>query len=285
MIAEALKKGSEILKGHGNEAPAAEAGALLCHVLKKDRTYLYTHGDEIMDRVGEEAFFRHVAERTSGKPLQYILGHQEFMSLAFFVTPDVLIPRQDTEILVETVLEHVKNSRTEEVQILDIGTGSGCIAVSLAYYLPNCQVTAVDISREALKVAGVNAEKAGTDGRITFLESDLFAGIRRKFDIIVSNPPYIRSEVIQELQREVRDYEPHTALDGGGSGLEFYQSIISKAPEFLKPSGFLAFEIGWDQGQAVSELMKKSFRDLQLRKDYGGMDRVVSGILCQALLG
>lgn len=295
---EAYRKGIEILKDAGNDAPANDAGVLLCYAARCDRTYLYAHsGSELPGHI-QQLFFELVGKRAGGYPLQYITGEQEFMSLAFEVTPDVLIPRQETELLVETVLDfcrervfttndvhgfgqqgrHTVHSRTAE--ILDMCTGSGCIAVSLAKYLPDCFVTAVDIMPEALVVAGRNAERHGVSGRVTFIRSDLFGSVPgKKYDVIVSNPPYVRSEDIGMLQPEVRLFEPEEALDGGSDGLRFYREIIRGAPEYLHAGGMLAFETGYDQAQAVAGLMASggSFSEIRICRDLSGTERVVAG--------
>ncbi|HEX3030216.1 MAG TPA: peptide chain release factor N(5)-glutamine methyltransferase [Clostridia bacterium] len=285
-----LKKGIEILKNANNEAPVLEAGVMLCSVLKCDKAFLYSHNDHCMTREEFDFYIEQINQRASGKPLQYLTGHQEFMSLDFIVTPDVLIPRQDTEILVETVINFAQNllnsrlpiakSTSPELKILDIGTGSGCIAVSLAHYLKNCKVTAVDISEKALKIARLNADKAGVADRIRFLQSNVLEQLEKdQYDIILSNPPYIPASDIKKLQIEVKDYEPIGALDGGADGLDFYCKIVSEAPGFLKPDCLLAFEVGYDQAQMVGRLMGQCFDDIQIIKDLSGIDRVVTGKL------
>ncbi len=277
----ALKKGIEILKNANNEAPVVEAGVMLCSALKCDKAFLYSHNDHCISRDEYDFYIEQLNQRASGKPLQYITGHQEFMSLDFIVTPDVLIPRQDTEILVETVINFAQNHlNSPALKILDIGTGSGCIAVSLAHYLKNCKVTAVDISEKALKIARLNADKAGAADRIRFLQSNVLERLEKdRFDVILSNPPYIPAADIKKLQVEVRDYEPIGALDGGADGLDFYRKIVSEAPCFLKPDCLLAFEVGYDQAQKVSRLMSQCFDDIQIIKDLSGIERVVTGKL------
>jgi release factor glutamine methyltransferase len=220
-----------------------------------------------------------LSNRSEGMPVQYITGYQEFMSLDFDVQPGVLIPRQDTEILAETVIGCCRKNR-EPATILDLGTGSGCIAVSLAYYLDECSVTAVDISEMALKIAYCNAVKNKVSERITFTAGNLFDNLGPvKFDVIVSNPPYARRHDIRTLQREVRDYEPVQALDGGEDGLWFYREIAGKAAGFLKPGGLLAFEVGYDQSDAVVQILEYDYTDIAVIKDLAGINRVVSGKL------
>lgn len=289
-IGDAFRKGTDIIKSAGIETPALEAGVILCHVLGCDKVYIYTHGDVELQPEKEKEYFELLERRVSGMPVQHITGCQEFMSLTFKVNEHVLIPRQDTEILVETVIEWIKkewakNQKEQagnKVRIMDMGTGSGCIAVSLAYYIENSFITAVDISEMALKTAISNAQANNVADRITFIHSDLFKDIpeeyrRRIYDVIVSNPPYIPTDDIKHLKREVKCFEPVAALDGGRDGLEFYRSIISEADDFLKPGGLLALEVGFGQADVVSELMKGKFEDVRKIKDLSGTERVVSG--------
>ena len=203
------------------------------------------------------------------------------MALPFFVDENVLIPRPDTENLVETVLGLI--DKEKDVHILDMCTGSGCIAVSLAYYLPNSKITAVDISDSALKVAKHNARLNNVDGQIFFIKSNLFERLpktlKEKIDIIVSNPPYIPTKDMEDLMREVRDYEPNQALDGGEDGLRFYHPIINDCMEYLRPGGVLAFEIGYNQAEPVENLLKDyGFSNIEIKKDLAGFDRVIFGI-------
>ncbi len=286
-LREALRKGTDILKSANIEAPAVDAGVLLCHVIEKDRAYMYTHGERMLGPAVEEEYMKMIGRRAQGQPVQYITGHQEFMGLEFRVNAHTLIPRADTETLVESVLKHTKELAhiSDEIHIMDIGTGSGCIAVSLAHYCPQCRVTAVDISPDALAVAGENSERLGTSDRVEFVRSNLFEELRNKpelicrFEIIVSNPPYIRKADIRELQIEVREYEPMGALDGGWDGLEFYRAITEGSSGFLKKGGLLAFEVGYDQAADVAEIMRHTFKDIRIVKDLSGIDRVVMGWL------
>ncbi|MEN6316313.1 MAG: peptide chain release factor N(5)-glutamine methyltransferase [Clostridiaceae bacterium] len=289
-ISEAFRKGVELLKIAGNEAPAREAGALLCSVAHCGRTFLYAHGTDEFNDVLYSHYFTLLERRTEGVPLQYLTGMQEFMSLPFEVGPGVLVPRQETELLVETVINRCKGRSGSEaihskpdrgrcdISILDVGTGSGCIAVSLAYYVPGCLVTAIDRMPDAISIAQRNAVLNKVADRIHFIESNLFEAISaERFDIIVSNPPYIRTGDIKGLQKEVRCYEPMEALDGGSDGLDFYRVIIEKATGFLYEGGMLAFETGYDQAQDVAKIMSGSFENIQIYKDLAGIDRVVAG--------
>lgn len=211
-------------------------------------------------------------KRSQHVPLQYILGTQEFMGLNFKVTPDVLIPRQDTEGLVEEVLKYVKPG----MEVLDMCTGSGCIAVSIAKYAENVQVSAADISVKALEIARENA--AANDVQVNFIESDMFQQITQKYDMIISNPPYIKSQVVTTLMPEVRDYEPHLALDGKEDGLYFYRKLAKEAGKFLTPGGMLCLEIGYDQGVDVAQLLQEQgFQQVRVEQDLCGLDRNVYG--------
>ena len=280
MLEKVLNEGIRILKEDNVETPAVEAGVLLCHVLNKDKTFLFAHPEYILSVSESAEFFKLINSRVKGKPSQYLTGFQEFMSLEFKVDSNVLIPRQDTEILVETVIDYAKKLNIQETQILDMGTGSGCIAISLAYYINNSKVTAVDISEGALRVAEKNARALGVKEKVTFLRSDLFknlvdsAGV---FDIIVSNPPYIPTKDIKELQSEVRDFEPHGALDGGADGLDYYKTLTRNTAKYMKNQGFLAFEVGYGQALQVAELLRQSGYITSIIKDLSGIDRVVTG--------
>ncbi len=215
-------------------------------------------------------------KRCNGIPYAYIVGHKEFMKLDFEVNSSVLIPRDDTEVLVEKVIEIASNISKNEVKILDLCTGSGCIAISLDKNILNAKVYASDISKKALEVAMRNAKK--NDAEITFIKSDLFKEIDDdiKFDIIVSNPPYIKTDVIDTLQKEVKENEPIIALDGGADGLLFYERIIKDAKAHLEKDGCLAFEIGYDQAKEVSNLLKENnYKNIKVFKDFSENDRVV----------
>ncbi len=278
-IREALVKGTQILNAAKIETPAVDAGVMLCHVLGCDRTWLYAHGGEDLDKNASEKYSLHLSRRCTGMPVQYITGKQEFMGLDFHVAQGVLIPRPDTEVLVETALE-LGRQKKQGVKILEIGTGSGCIPVSIAYYLKNSFVLAADISEKALEIARMNAIKHGVSGRIEYIRSNLFKKIEMSgFDMIVSNPPYIRSGEIPGLQREVRDFEPGLALDGGEDGLDFYRSIARSAPAYLKEKGNLAFEVGIHQAEQVARLMESRFEEVAVKKDLAGIGRVVIGTL------
>lgn len=273
-IKQALTKGMIILKSNKVESPKLKARLLLQYVLKKKREQLIIYDNEQITVQQERAYMENLDKLIKGNPLQHITNSQEFMKMNFFVNNDVLIPRPDTEILVEEVIKlgKAKNNLT----ILDLCTGSGAIAVSLAKYLPMAKIYASDISRKALEVAQINAKNNEVLDRIEFINSNLFEKIEGKFDIIVSNPPYIKTEVIKTLDNEVQK-EPIIALDGGEDGLDFYKKIVEEAYSHLKFNSHLCFEIGYDQRDAVIEIIKnaKVYSGTYCKKDLYGNDRVI----------
>ena len=229
--------------------------------------------EEQCERVSEM-----VNRRQSGEPLQYILGECEFMSLDFYVESGVLIPRSDTETLVEAVIE--KTDENKNMKILDICTGSGCIGISTAHFRSSAYVDLIDISDKAIEIAKKNIVRNNVQSRVKVQKMDILNEYpSEKYDIVVSNPPYIETKVIDTLQTEVKNHEPRLALDGGEDGLIFYRRITEIAPEILKKGGMLAFEIGYNQGKAVSALMGKNFCDVRIIQDFSKNDRVVTGIL------
>ncbi|AFS77264.1 protein methyltransferase HemK [Gottschalkia acidurici 9a] len=282
-----LKKGIENL-GEGDYLnPLLDSQILLGFVLDVERMYLYTHKDDIVDNKDMERFLELIEKRKKRYPLQYIIGKQEFMGLDFFVKEGVLVPRADTEILVESIIDIVKNGYfkdKENLNIVDIGTGSGAITLSLAHYIKNSFVYSVDISDIPIEVATKNSINLSLNNRVKFLKGNLLEPLQKeelknRVDILVSNPPYIPSNVIDDLQTEVSDYEPRLALDGGEDGLDFYRDIIKSSDIYLSSKGMIAFEIGYDQGEAVKNLLKKNgkFEDIKIIKDLSGLDRVVLG--------
>ncbi len=283
-LEEAYNKGKSILADSGIEDAAQDALWMLLEVCGIDKAYYLAHGNDevnITCQDGRESrYFAMVSKRSEHIPLQHILGYTEFMGLRFEVNGDVLIPRQDTETLVEEALQHVHDG----MRILDLCTGSGCILISLLNYSNDCTGVGSDISDAALAVARRNAENIlsgrTADGiRYEFVRSDLFENIEGRFDIIVSNPPYIRTDVIDTLAPEVKDHDPMIALDGGEGGITFYERIVGKLDDHLLPGGCVLFEIGYDQGEAVSALLKdKGYLDVKVIKDYSGNDRVVMGV-------
>lgn len=274
---ECYEKGCHILNEAGIEESTLDARLLLEAVCGTDRNDLLVHGEQPVEPETEEKYFGWIGKRAGRIPLQQLTGEQDFMGLTFTVNENVLIPRQDTEILVEEVLKELH----DRMRILDMCTGSGCILLSLLHYSNDCEGLGVDLSAEALEVAGRNVLKVLTPEKAEhahFLQSDLFEKVEGKFEIIVSNPPYIASAEVEKLMPEVRDHEPRMALDGTEDGLHFYRRIIEEAGKHLVSSGMLFFEIGYDQGQAVSELMRtEGYCDVQVVQDYAGLDRVVYG--------
>jgi|Wag4MinimDraft_11_1082651.scaffolds.fasta_scaffold00329_10 release factor glutamine methyltransferase len=271
-VYEAINCGAKELKGVCDN-PRLEAELLLAHCFKINRTALFLRREEEISKEQLERFLEFVNMRKSHIPYQYIVKKQYFMGLEFFVDENVLIPRPETEILVEETLKRLKRGDV----VLDIGTGSGAIAVSIAKYFPDCTVYAVDISKKAIEIAKHNAKKQGVLDRIFFIESDLFCNLppNLKFDFIVSNPPYIKKREIELLQEEVKK-EPIVALDGGEDGLFFYKKIIREAPFYIKSGGKIGFEIGYSQKEEVTTLLEESgFKDVEIIKDLAGIDRVI----------
>ena len=282
-ISHALLEGKHRLKVAEKENFAFEAELFLMEACQMSRVELFTHGDRQISPEQEERFNHYLSQREENRPLQYILGQCEFMGLPFSVGEGVLIPRGDTELLVETVLELSKQDKIH--QVLDLGTGSGCIPICLAHY-GKMQCVGVDISPKALAFARKNAEKNHVE--VEWLESDMFLSLpiewKGGFDAIVSNPPYIAKAEIEGLMPEVREFEPRNALDGGEDGLDFYRHIIEHSPQWLKKGGWIFFEIGYDQGQALLQMMEKAgFLECTLRKDLAGLDRVVFGKLNESI--
>lgn len=292
---ELYRLGKGELESAGISEAELDARLLLEHVCGTNRNDLLVHGDREVAAAEQNVYERLLAGRKERIPLQQLTGRQEFMGLEFAVNEHVLIPRQDTEILVEEVLRNLYDG----MRILDLCTGSGCILISLLHYSNDCEGVGTDISAEALDMARQNAQKllgiqAGTgdaltfhgteesaenrDGRISFIQGDLFEKVEGKFDIIVSNPPYICRNVIETLMPEVREHEPLLALDGGEDGISFYRRIMEECGSYLCGGGMLFLEIGYDQAADVRKLMEDAgFLEVSVVKDYGGQDRVVYG--------
>jgi len=287
-IREAFREGlNTLLKNH---VPSSQLGAelLLMHVLDRDRGYLHAHHEEELSPEAADRFFRMVAERTTGKPTQYITGHQEFWGLDFEVTPDVLIPRPETEHIVEAVLDLARRedmSKGARLRIVDVGTGSGCIALALASELPRAVLFGSDISRPALVVASSNAMRLGMPERVKFLESDLLArfldeDFLSSFDFVVSNPPYVARDEMDKVQREVREFEPRVAWGGLERGDEIYRRLFPEAQRVLKPRGYVVAEIGYNMRDAVVSLLGHEWTDVEVRPDLAGIPRVVIAKRC-----
>lgn len=279
-IKELLIEGSEKLKNENIDESILKAKLILCYILKVNKEYLIIHSNDEMNEKIKKKYNNYINELISGKPLQYITNKQEFMGMDFYVDENVLIPRPDTEILVEEAIKISNKNKLKK--ILDLCTGSGAIGISCSKYLNNVEVTASDISEKALRIAKINAEKNNIE--IAFIKSDLFDDINNKFDIIVSNPPYIKTNVIKKLEPCVQR-EPLIALDGGESGLDFYKRIIENAPNYLNENGYLCLEIGYDQKNEVEELIKNTnkYYDIYCKKDLGGNNRIIIARLMPAV--
>lgn len=271
-LREAYEFGQKQLNFAGIEDAVWDAWYLLEYTTGINRAMYFLKMQETMTQEQEQQYKEYIKIRASHIPLQHITGVQEFMGLEFYVNEHVLVPRQDTEILVENVLKQLR----PRMKVLDMCTGSGCILISLLKYCEEILGVGVDISEEALKVAKKNRDKIGVTAE--FIQSDLFENVFGTYDIIVSNPPYIRTAVIEELKEEVKFHDPFLALDGKEDGLYFYRRIIEQSPRFLKKGGILCFEIGHDQGEDVKQLMEKAgFLEVIVKKDLAGLDRVVCG--------
>ncbi len=269
-----LKEGEQLLQQAEIADYKIDNMLLAEHFLGVTRNSLFLRPDLTVSEEKSQEYLEAVRRRCTKIPLQHITGVQEFMGLEFSVNEHVLIPRQDTEVLVEKVLSDIKN--IPSVTVLDMCTGSGCIAISIAKLSDNAQVSAADISEKALQKAKENNQKNGT--AVQLIHSDLFEKIEGTFDVIVSNPPYIRTAVIQELMEEVKDHDPWIALDGHEDGLDFYREITKEAKKHLNPEGKIYYEIGFDQGADVQKILEQNgFRDIHILKDLSGNDRVVYG--------
>lgn len=269
---EAVEFGTKCLTDAGVPDAALDAWYLLQMVCKIERSYYYVHGEEDITQDAQKEYEIAVQKRAEHIPLQYIIGEQEFMGLRFKVNSNVLIPRQDTETLVEQVLKIVKPG----MKVLDLCTGSGCVLISVLKNAPELTGMGSDISKAALFVAKENAKLHEVDAE--WVRSDLFDNITETFDVIMANPPYIPTGEILSLMPEVRDFEPENALDGGADGLDFYRKIAGQVKDYLNPGGYVYMEIGYDQGEAVSELMRNAgFTEVEVIKDLARNDRVVKG--------
>ncbi len=294
-IKESLEYAVKLLKENKINEPIMKTRIILANVLDKDKEYILIHKNEELNSSLLNEFENNIQKICNGIPVQYVINKQEFMGLEFYVDENVLIPQPDTEILVEEVINICKNLNThnnsykdgsnEYIKILDLCTGSGAIGISIAKNIENSKITLSDISIEALNVAERNYKnivETRANNKIQIIQSDLFESINGKFDIIVSNPPYIKSDVIKTLDKEVQN-EPKIALDGGKDGLKIYRRIIDEVYKYLKPNGYLALEIGYDQKEDVIKLIKstKRYIDIYSKKDLAGKDRIVICKNCQ----
>lgn len=269
--ADCYKEGAGRLKDCGVREAELDARLLLEYVCKTDRNTLLAHPERAVSEEERDRFLALIARREKREPLQYITGEREFMGLNFETSPETLIPRQDTECLVEEAMKELHDG----MEILDLCCGTGCILLSLLNYSNDCRGFGVDINENAVALARKNAENLGIEAR--FAVSDLFEAVNGKYDLITSNPPYIPTQVIVTLDPEVKSYEPMAALDGGEDGLTFYRVIAAQAKNYLKRGGMIFLEIGYDQGESVSKLLiENGYKNVKVVKDLAGLDRVVS---------
>ncbi|GEP65269.1 hypothetical protein CBE01nite_30370 [Clostridium beijerinckii] len=279
-IEELIKTGTFTLKENGIDTARLDAELLLGNIIEKDRVYLITHKEDEVSKEDAEKYFDLIEKRRNKMPVKYILNKCEFMGIEFYVEEGVLIPRGDTEILVDEVLKIIEEN--QEMQICDLCSGSGAVGISLAHFRQNIKVDLIDYYPIPEKVSLINIEKNKLEDRVFFIKSDLLEeSIKNNkiYDIIVSNPPYIEECEIGKLMEDVKNYEPHTALNGGNDGLDFYRKIIDQSQYTLRESGILAFEIGYNQGEAVKLLMENNgFTNVKIVKDFASLDRVVVGI-------
>ena len=275
---ELMLDAAEALREAGVPEARREAGSLLQYVIQRDRTFLLSHPEYVLTAEQEETFRRYVARRANGEPSQYITGTQAFFGLDFEVTKDVLIPRPETELLVERALKLLATSIGNPF-ICDVGTGSGCIAIALLHENQSASAIAIDVSEAAIRVAKRNALRHHVINRLTFLASDGFSALRtnqNRFDLIVSNPPYVAGSAWNGLQREVRDHEPRVALMSGADGLVMIRCLLTESGAFLKSGGYLLFEIGFDQGVKVQSLINpRNWNILDIQEDLQGIPRLV----------
>ncbi|MDP4090629.1 MAG: peptide chain release factor N(5)-glutamine methyltransferase, partial [Bacillota bacterium] len=278
-IGELMNKGSEMLKKEGIETYMLDSQLLLSKVLDKDKLHIITNRDELVDRELAAKYYENIDLRKNKMPVKYILGECEFMGIELFIRPGVLIPRPDTEILVESVIEDIR--QRNYVSVCDVCSGSGAIGIAIAHLVENVRVECFDLSDDAEAVNKSNIDKTGLRQRVEFFKSDLLnvpINEGRVFDVIVSNPPYIREDVIAELMEDVKNFEPHMALSGGEDGLDFYRKITGQSLLCLREGGMLAFEIGYDQKEQVEAIMcENGYSDILCIKDLSGNDRVVKG--------
>lgn len=273
-----LTDGTKMLTQAGIDEAELDARYILEYITGLNSAQYFIHSEDIIEKNKAEEFFRLIERRSKRIPLSYVIGTRDFFGLTFKVDENVLIPEQETELLVDEVIKH-----SEGKSVLDMCTGSGCIAISIALFGKPSKVAASDISEKALKVARENA-KSLKAGEISFIQGDMFENVTDKFDIIVSNPPYIETGEIDELMPEVRDYIPRLALDGDIDGLKFYRIISKEAVKKLNKNGRIFYEIGYNQSRAVASiLLENGFTDVKIMKDYSGLDRIVMAKLDEKL--
>jgi release factor glutamine methyltransferase len=278
-VTEALRSGAEILHTASIASPEREAALLLRHVLNCDATYLYAHGDEKLNAVASILFKAVLKRRAAHEPFQLITGVQEFYGLVFKVTSDVLIPRPETEILIEDALAEF--GKRENIRFCEIGVGSGCISIALLVNMHNASAVGFDISEAALEIAAENAETHAVSQKLELKRSDVFEALtNERFDLIVSNPPYVPTSEISTLQEEVRSFEPRIALEGGEDGLDMVRRIVAKSPEYLDPGGLLYIEIGWNQSENAGQLLDDAkWEGIEFLPDLQGIPRILKARL------
>ncbi len=276
-IRKAIKTGMNMIKEKNIEDATLKSKMIMENVLGQNRQYIIANDLKQLDCKQEKEYFLKIKKILENNPIEYITNKKEFMNLKLYVNQDVLIPRQDTEILVEEVINILQNIKAENIQILDMCTGSGAIAIALAKNVEKCIVDAVDISSGALEVVRKNVVKNQVEDKINIINSDLFSKVpNKKYNLIVSNPPYIERNVIENLDKQVQK-EPIIALDGGEDGLDFYKKIINEASSYLESNGYLCFEIGYNQRNEVQNLLSNSgkYQNIYCKKDLCGNDRVI----------
>ncbi len=285
VISELLKKGVTLIEGKEYTDPILESILVLSKLLQVDKSYIYIHLDKEVDEDIINKFTQIMEKRKAGYPFQYIFKEREFMGLDFYVEEGVLIPRPETELMVEYIIEYIKNNfKDKNINILDIGVGSGAISISIGKYCQNARIYGIDIGDIPIKVSNINKERHNLEN-VSFHQGDLFnplkgLGLGKDFQIIISNPPYIKSKDIENLQVDVKRFEPRLALDGGEDGLRFYREITNKGKNYLKSGGILIYEIGYDQGNDVKNILsEEGFKDISILKDLQGYDRVIFGFL------
>ncbi len=283
VINELLAIGMNSLKDLDYCNPLFESRLILAKILNVDKSYIYTYGDLEVSEEAQEEFLSLIKKRSTAYPMAYLLNEKQFMGLDLYVEEGVLIPRPDTEVLIEYVIDYIeKTYKDKKINILDVGIGSGAISLSLGKYCPNARVYGMDIGYKPIKVSNINKERLKLNN-VSFHQGDLFQAIdnlklQGQCEIIISNPPYIREGDIKSLQKDVVDYEPRLALDGGLDGLDFYRKITHEGKKYLTKNGLLIYEIGFDQGQDLKKIMtNEGYRDIEIIKDLQGLDRVVLG--------
>ncbi len=275
-ISQAIEKANEILKNNGIAEPIREAKSILSVVLEKDKSFIIAHTEYELTLAEENQFWSFIKRRANREPFQHIVGKQEFWGLDFIVTPDVLIPRPETELIVEAGIEILRD--LENPNFCEVGIGSGCISVSILHEIKNARAFGLDISEKALQIAEKNAEENGVLHRLNLMISDVFGELdnNKQFDLIVSNPPYVPIDDLQNLQVEVKDFDPHIALTDGKDGLSIIRKIIETSPEFLRPDGFLIMEIGFNQSAKVCEMFDlQIWQEVDFFSDLQGIPRML----------